>query len=281
MLHEPPRPRDRRQRGHPPGFPQGSGRARAPRAGTRWTLLECRAAAGPAALTACRASNWIRRYQGEEGVQMAAAALRDERPYALAFVDMRMPPGWDGLKTIEHLWEADPDIQVVICSAHSDYEWSEVMARLKHSDKLLVLRKPFEPIEVQQCASALCQKWHNERTDPQPGGTRSRKSWPRAPGAWRPPTGSCATWPRMMRSPGCPTARCSTTGCARPWRRPCATSSALRCWCATWTASSWSTIRWAITPATCSCRKSRAGLPASCAKATRWHARVAMNSCSC
>jgi len=102
-------------------------------------------------------------FQGEEGVKLAEAALRDGRPYAVAFVDMRMPPGWDGLKTIEHLWNADPGVQVVICSAHSDYEWNDVMERLNHSDKLLVLRKPFEPIEVQQCASALCQKWHNER----------------------------------------------------------------------------------------------------------------------
>jgi diguanylate cyclase (GGDEF)-like protein len=101
--------------------------------------------------------------QGEEGVRKVELALNAGKPYALAFVDMRMPPGWDGLKTIEHLWKSDPAIQVVICSAHSDYEWNDVMARLNHSDKLLVLRKPFEPIEVQQCASALCQKWQNER----------------------------------------------------------------------------------------------------------------------
>ena len=94
---------------------------------------------------------------------MAGTALREGRPYAMAFVDMRMPPGWDGLKTIEHLWAVDPNIQVVICSAHSDYEWTDVVERLNRSDKLLILRKPFEPIEVQQCASALCQKWQNER----------------------------------------------------------------------------------------------------------------------
>ncbi len=101
--------------------------------------------------------------QGEDGVKLARAALDGGRPYALAFVDMRMPPGWDGLKTIEQLWLVDPSLQVVICSAHADYEWNEVVARLNFSDRLLVLRKPFEPIEVQQCASALCQKWHNER----------------------------------------------------------------------------------------------------------------------
>jgi diguanylate cyclase len=102
-------------------------------------------------------------YQGQEGVEMARAAVAEGRPYSMAFVDMRMPPGWDGLKTIEHLWQVDADVQVVICSAHTDYDWSEVVARLKHSDKLLVLRKPAEPIEVLQCATALTRKWQNER----------------------------------------------------------------------------------------------------------------------
>ncbi|MEO8308382.1 MAG: EAL domain-containing protein [Pseudomonadota bacterium] len=125
-------------------------------------LLEAALLSSPKALPTLR-FELDSAHQGEEGFRMAKAALREERPYAVAFVDMRMPPGWDGLKTIEHLWELDPNLQVVICSAHSDYEWNEVTSRLQHSDRLLVLRKPFEPIEVQQCASALCQKWHNER----------------------------------------------------------------------------------------------------------------------
>ena len=102
-------------------------------------------------------------YQGQEGVEMARKAVAEGCPYAMAFVDMRMPPGWDGLETIEHLWAVDPDVQVVICSAHTDYDWSEVVDRLQHSDKLLVLRKPAEPIEVLQCATALTRKWQNER----------------------------------------------------------------------------------------------------------------------
>jgi diguanylate cyclase (GGDEF)-like protein len=102
-------------------------------------------------------------HQGQEGVAMAHQALAEGRPYSMAFVDMRMPPGWDGLKTIERLWATDPDVQVVICSAHTDYDWTEVVQRLGHSDKLLVLRKPAEPIEVLQCATALCRKWENDR----------------------------------------------------------------------------------------------------------------------
>src|SRR5919108_462016 len=75
--------------------------------------------------------------QGQEGVARVRQALAEERPYAMAFIDMRMPPGWDGLETILHLWEIDPHVQVVICSAHADYDWTEVVARLDHSDTLL------------------------------------------------------------------------------------------------------------------------------------------------
>ncbi|MGH8209817.1 MAG: putative bifunctional diguanylate cyclase/phosphodiesterase, partial [Steroidobacteraceae bacterium] len=89
-------------------------------------------------------------------------AIEENRPFATAFVDMRMPPGWDGLETIEHLWRVDPNLQVVICSAHSDYDWIELTSRLGHADKLLIVKKPFETIEILQCASALTRKWQNE-----------------------------------------------------------------------------------------------------------------------
>jgi diguanylate cyclase (GGDEF)-like protein len=102
-------------------------------------------------------------YQGQEGVEKARRAVAEGRPYGMAFVDMRMPPGWDGLETIERLWAIDPHIQVVICSAHADYDWMDVVQRLGHSDQLLVLRKPFESIEVLQCANSLTRKWRNER----------------------------------------------------------------------------------------------------------------------
>lgn len=101
--------------------------------------------------------------QGQEGVARVRRAVAGGRPFAIAFIDMRMPPGWDGLETIERLWEVDPDVQVVICSAHSDYDWNDVVTRLGQTDRLLVVKKPFEPIEVLQCASALARKWQHER----------------------------------------------------------------------------------------------------------------------
>ena len=97
--------------------------------------------------------------QGQQGFEEIRSARTKGQPYALAVVDMRMPPGWDGLKTIEHILNADPEIQIVICTAHSDFSWAQIAERLGVSDRLLVLRKPFDSIEVQQIAASLTRKW--------------------------------------------------------------------------------------------------------------------------
>jgi diguanylate cyclase (GGDEF)-like protein len=97
--------------------------------------------------------------QGQAAVAMVQTACKEGRPYAVAFVDMRMPPGWDGLETIEHLWKADARLQVVICTAYSDQPWDEIRERIGRTDKLLILQKPFNGIEALQLATALCRKW--------------------------------------------------------------------------------------------------------------------------
>jgi diguanylate cyclase (GGDEF)-like protein len=102
-------------------------------------------------------------YQGADALELVQRARAQGMPYSVAFIDMRMPPGWDGLTTIERIWQVDPEIQVVICSAYSDQDWQEVTSRLGNSDRLLILKKPFEPIEVLQIAHALSAKWRNER----------------------------------------------------------------------------------------------------------------------
>jgi signal transduction histidine kinase len=98
-------------------------------------------------------------YQGQEGLAKVEASLLAGRPYAMAFVDMRMPPGWDGVQTIERLWQADARLQVVICTAFTDHSWEDVLARLEAHDRLLILKKPFDAIEVHQLASTLTAKW--------------------------------------------------------------------------------------------------------------------------
>lgn len=101
--------------------------------------------------------------QGQQGYDYILRARTEGQPYALAVVDMRMPPGWDGLETIEHIWNADPEIQVVICTAYSDHPWEEIAARLGKTDRLLILRKPFDPVEVEQLATSLTRKWELAR----------------------------------------------------------------------------------------------------------------------
>ena len=98
-------------------------------------------------------------YQGQEGVMLAAKALEAGRPYALAFVDVRMPPGWDGVVTTRKLWELDPDLQVVLCTAYSDYSWGQMFEQLGQRDGLLILKKPFDGVEAFQLAHALTEKW--------------------------------------------------------------------------------------------------------------------------
>ena len=102
--------------------------------------------------------------QGQAGFHMVERAVAEGKPYALVFVDMRMPPGWDGLLTIEQIWKADPNVQVVICTAFSDHPWHEIAARLGKTDRLLILRKPFDAVEVEQLAVSLTHKWElNQR----------------------------------------------------------------------------------------------------------------------
>ena len=98
-------------------------------------------------------------YQGEEALEMVKLSLAEKRPYAMAFVDVRMPPGWDGIETIARIWEVYPAIQIVICTAYSDYSWDEMRAKVGQPDSLVILKKPFDNIEVQQLAHALTKKW--------------------------------------------------------------------------------------------------------------------------
>lgn len=102
-------------------------------------------------------------FQGKEGLEMMERAQKDGRPYALAFVDGRMPPGWDGIETISCLWKKCPDLQVVLCTAHADYSWKEIQHELGKSDSLLILKKPFDNVEVLQLAHALTRKWELNR----------------------------------------------------------------------------------------------------------------------
>ena len=98
-------------------------------------------------------------FQGQEGCERVRAAEAAGQPYSMAFVDVRMPPGWDGVETTLELWKIAPTLQIVICTAYSDYSWDEMIAKLGASDRLLILKKPFDTVEVLQLANSLTEKW--------------------------------------------------------------------------------------------------------------------------
>jgi CheY-like chemotaxis protein len=101
--------------------------------------------------------------QGQEGLEMVMRAARQKRPYAVVFTDMRMPPGWDGVETIERILQVTPRVELCICSAYSDYSWHDVIRRVGRPS-LRLLRKPFDTFELLSVTAELTEKWHRVHT---------------------------------------------------------------------------------------------------------------------
>ncbi len=101
--------------------------------------------------------------QGEKGYHLIKQASVSGQPFALVFVDIRMPPGWDGVETARRIREADEHIEIVIVTAYSDRERREIVEKVGSPEKLLYLKKPFDPEEIRQLALSLTRKWNLEQ----------------------------------------------------------------------------------------------------------------------
>jgi len=99
-------------------------------------------------------------FQGIQGIKLVKKSVEQNKPYACAFIDVRMPPGIDGVETTKKIWEIDPDLPVVLCTAYSDHSWEEISSQLDRTDKLLILKKPFDPLELRQVAAAQTAQWN-------------------------------------------------------------------------------------------------------------------------
>lgn len=97
--------------------------------------------------------------QGKDGLELIKQSVTDNLPYHLAFVDIRMPPGWDGVHTATEILKVDPNIQIVFCTAFSDYATDDILNHFGLADNIVILRKPFDASEVELLAVALNQKW--------------------------------------------------------------------------------------------------------------------------
>ncbi len=102
-------------------------------------------------------------YQGKEAIQMVNDAHSKGNPYSLIFMDVRMPPGMDGIETIQNIWADHPFTEMVICTAYSDYTWDQIVKNLGNTDKLLFMKKPFDVTALKQTALTLTTKWNLRR----------------------------------------------------------------------------------------------------------------------
>jgi DNA-binding LytR/AlgR family response regulator len=102
--------------------------------------------------------------QGQDAYEMVQQSLQDEVPFALAFVDVRMPPGWDGIQTASRMLDTAPFLQIVICTAYSDYSFEEMISQLGWTDRVLILKKPYDCCEVRLLALSLTEKWQLARS---------------------------------------------------------------------------------------------------------------------
>ncbi|MHC4291098.1 MAG: ATP-binding protein [Planctomycetota bacterium] len=100
--------------------------------------------------------------QGDEAVCKVQEAIEKEEPFAVAFIDIRMPPGPDGVSTAEQIRKLDPNIQIVMMTGYSDFDISEIANRIPPEDKLLYMQKPIHSQEIQQFALALTAKWQSD-----------------------------------------------------------------------------------------------------------------------
>jgi CheY-like chemotaxis protein len=101
--------------------------------------------------------------QGQKGVALAATALEKNQPFAVTFIDIRMPPGFDGMETAARIRRIDPNIEIVVVTAFSDRSRDEIVRAVGCPEKLLFLRKPFDPEELLQMALSLTAKWNLAR----------------------------------------------------------------------------------------------------------------------
>jgi CheY-like chemotaxis protein len=100
-------------------------------------------------------------YEGQEGLALIEKSLRENKPYALAFVDVNLPPGWDGIEATCEIWKRYPELQVIIITGYTDYSWQEMLKALGYSERMVILKKPFDSIEVLQMAVAMTKRWQS------------------------------------------------------------------------------------------------------------------------
>ena len=102
------------------------------------------------------------RNQGEDAVEAVVAGIRRGEPYAIAFIDMHMPPGIDGITTAKRIRELDPNVNIVMVTGSLGIDPDMLGKQIRPADKIFLFKKPFHGAECRQLTAALCAKWHSD-----------------------------------------------------------------------------------------------------------------------
>ena len=101
---------------------------------------------------------------GEDACEIVRAARARNQPVAVAFVDVGMPPGIDGVEAIRRIRAVDREIELAIMTAYPDKPLADIVEKMELLDRLLyILRKPFAREQIQQMTLSLVTKWNVER----------------------------------------------------------------------------------------------------------------------
>jgi diguanylate cyclase (GGDEF)-like protein len=103
------------------------------------------------------------RNQGEAAVEAVKQAIAAHQPYSIVFIDIRMPPGIDGIEAAKRIRALDPDVNIVVVTGSMSAEVDNLDAEVPPADKIFFFKKPFHAAECRQLAAALCGKWHADR----------------------------------------------------------------------------------------------------------------------
>jgi DNA-binding NarL/FixJ family response regulator len=100
--------------------------------------------------------------QGDEAVEVVKKAMKEGNPFAVAFLDLHLPPGPDGIWAGEQIRKLDLNINFVIVTGLLNIDPREISNRIPPEDKILYVQKPFHLQELRQFAAALGAKWKSE-----------------------------------------------------------------------------------------------------------------------
>ncbi|HZJ55789.1 MAG TPA: hypothetical protein VFD38_16730 [Myxococcaceae bacterium] len=97
-------------------------------------------------------------YRGTDGLDEIRRLRRIGAYPAVVMIDLGDDPD-DALEIAGRLLVDDPRLQVVLVSPNADEVWDVAAEALGHRDQVVVLKRPFDGVEVRELAHVLVQRW--------------------------------------------------------------------------------------------------------------------------